>query len=75
MIIANWALRASLAIYASCWLTSASGIINNQEIMLFLADFVLQKQQEDTSLFLGHGIKAHIPWPLCQSNPWNCIIQ
>ena len=37
--------------------------------MLFLADFALQEQQEDTTLFLGHGIKAHIPWPLCQSNP------
>ena len=22
------------------------------------------------SLFLGHGLMAHIPWPLSQSNPW-----
>ena len=27
------------------------------------------------SLFLEHGIMAHIPWPLSQSNPSNCIIQ
>ena len=26
------------------------------------------------SLFLGHGIMAHIPWPLSQSNSWNFII-
>ena len=52
-------------------------IKNNQEIFLDLADFALQEQPEDNqwSLFLGHGIMAHIPWPLSQSNPWNCIIQ
>ena len=44
-------------------------IKNNQEILLDLADFALQEQPEDNSLwslFLGHGIMAHIPWPLSQ---------
>ena len=52
-------------------------IKNNQEILLDLDDFALQEQQEDNLMapVLEHGIMAHIPWPLSQSNPWNCIIQ
>ena len=29
----------------------------------------------ESGLFPGHGIMAHTPWPLSQSNPWNCTIQ
>ena len=53
-------------------------IRNHQEILLDLADFILQEQPEDNlmiKLFVGHGIMAHIPWPLSQSKRWNCIIQ
>ena len=55
-------------------------IKNNREILLYLADFALQEQLEDNLMIakcLEHGtcILAHIPWPLSQSNPWNCIIQ
>ena len=37
--------------------------------MLDLSDFSLQEQPEDNfgSLFLGHGIMAHIPWPLIET--------
>ena len=47
-------------------------IENNQEILLDLAVFALQEQPKDNfkwSLFLKHGIMAHILWPLCPSNP------
>ena len=27
------------------------------------------------TIFVGHGIMAHIPWQLSQSNSLNCIIQ
>ena len=27
------------------------------------------------TIFVGHGIMAHIPWPLSQSNSFNYIIQ
>ena len=45
--------------------------------MLYLADFALQEQEEDNLMvaFREHGIMAHIPCPLSQSNPLNCIIQ
>ena len=42
------------------------------------ADFALQqtgRRQIKGPLFLEYGIMAHIPRPLSQSNPWNCIIQ
>ena len=50
---------------------------NSQEILLDLADFAMQELPESVKwfLFLRHGIMAHIPWPLSQSNSWNCIIQ
>ena len=57
--------------------SSASGMIllKNNQILLVLADFALQEQPEDNLIFiLGRGIMTHIPWPLSQSNPWNCII-
>ena len=41
----------------------------NQEILQDLAEFALQEQPEDNLM------AAHIPWPLSQSNYWNCIIQ
>ena len=46
-------------------------------MLLDHADFALQEQAEDNLMFffLEHGIMAHIPWPLSQSNPSNCIIQ
>ena len=58
-------------------------IKNNQEMLLDHADFALQEQAEDNLMvswsLLEHGIMAHIhghvPWPLSQSNPLNCIIQ
>ena len=48
-------------------------IKNNQEILLDLADLALKEQP--WPLFHGHGIMAHIPWPLSQPNPWNGITQ
>ena len=61
--------------------TSASAwnncfIQNKQEKLLDLVGFALQEQPNGNlwSLFLGHGIMAHIAWPLSQSNPLNCII-
>ena len=46
-------------------------------MLLDLADFALQEQADGNLMvaFLEHGIMAHIPWPLSQSNPWICIIQ
>ena len=47
-------------------------------MLLDHADFALQEQAEDKfngRFFLEHGIMAHIPWPLSQSNPSNCSIQ
>ena len=60
--------------------TTVSGIIvlNNQEILLDLADFALQEQPEDNLMVAisraWYNEMAHISWPLSQSNPWNCII-
>ena len=54
--------------------TNARGII----VVVDLADFALQEQPEDNlvgSLFTRPGIMAHIPRPLSQSIPWNCMIQ
>ena len=51
-------------------------IENNQEIFLDLAVCAFQEQPKDNfkwSLFLKHNIVSDILWPLCQSNPWNCI--
>ena len=52
-------------------------IKNNQELLLDLADFALQEQPEE-NLMVGisrawYNLMFHIPWPLSQSNPWNCI--
>ena len=66
--------QVTLAIIIS-YPTSVSGIIVllkiNQEILLNRADFAWQKQPEDNlmCLFLGHGIMAHISWPVSNSNP------
>ena len=52
-------------------------IKNNQEILLDVADFVLQEQPEDNLMVTisRTWLMAHIPWKLSQSNPWKCIIQ
>ena len=59
------------------WKWNYCFIENNQEILLDLTDFALQEQPEDNLMVAisRGGIMDHIPWPLSQSNPWNCIIQ
>ena len=45
--------------------------------IFLLANLLLSRKKTENqkailrSLFPGHGIMAHIPWPLSQSNPWN----
>ena len=52
-------------------------IKNNEQILLDLADFASQEQPEDNLMVATYQAlyRAHITWPLSQSNPWNCIIQ
>ena len=67
-------MHSTLLVVIISHLTSVSDIIvkNNQEILVDLADFADFADFAD--LFLGHGIMVHVPWPLSQSNPWNCAI-
>ena len=44
---------------------------NHQEILSGLADFALHEQPEENFMVTI----SQIPWPLSQSNPWNCIMQ
>ena len=48
--------------------TSASVIIVPEIFAL------LRTIRRQWSLFLRHGVMAHIPWPLSQSKSWNNII-
>ena len=51
-------------------------IKNGHEKSLNPSDFVIFSSPSDDTLtiFVRHGIMAHIPWPLNQSKLWNCVI-
>ena len=72
--IGNEAYSAKLAIIIS-YPTSVSGIIVLLKNPSKLWKTRPQKFTCTLSIFVGHGIMAHVPWLLSQSNSLNCIIQ